>query len=205
MHDHAVWLLCCSYCLLYYSDWCPAPTALHIVEDNQLTIRSSSGSGYPRHRYGSLPRSSSSQSMPHTATLPHSIKYAATPPHHNPDQHSRSITSPEAQHGNQSRPPLLRGHSTGVLQHSAYPAQHAHNGRSLTLNRYQAGKPSAPPPLRVGSAANPQWDSRGQSSQPDGNRSYETWSVDYYSGGEHNLSDSTQTSTISEPAYQKPK
>ena len=198
------------------SDWYPPPTALHIVDEHQTNSQQSvPSSGYPinRQRYGSMPRSAS-----HSAsTPPRPIKYAT----HSYGQHSRSTTSPEAQQGNQTQPPLLRGYSTSAL-HSEYPMHGqpiSHDGRSHTLNRNLSSYPSVKHPYpasvshphkgadsRYSSYRNAQ-DLRGQGSQPD-SMSFDTQSMGYYpydTMSEHNLSDSTQNSDMSEPTYQRPK
>lgn len=108
------------------------------------------------------------------------------------------------------------------------------DGRSQTLNRnlpsypagkhpYPAGESNAPPslpPKGIGTASSSagqhsnnrtaQWDfsdSRGQGSQPDSSRSDDTYSMDhpFDTMHEHGLSDSTQTSQMSEPTYTNAK
>lgn len=213
----------------HHSDWYPAPTTLHIVDEHQTNSQPTApSSGYPinRYRHRSLPRSASHcASIQYTSTPPHSIKYA-TQHTYTFGQHSRSTTSPEVQQGDLTRPPappLQRGYSASTL-HSDYPVhgQPISDGHSHTLNRNQpsysvkhphnpAGAPKgidswSNSAIQHSSYRNTQ-DIRGQGSQTD-SRSLDMQSMEYFpydTMSEHNLSDSTQNSDISEPTYQRPK
>lgn len=177
------------------SEWNQPATARQDPVHHPVGARSS----YPAHRsgYSSLPRpypqsSSSSSSRPLSTPEHHSL-----PRHHsysNYDASSsspyrfRSITSPEAKNGTQtrSRTPLRSVISAGALQ-----GNHQLNGRGQQLMNFDL--------TTMGSSQGSQTDYPVSSGHP----------PEFYpiseTASEHSLSDSTQASEISEPTYRRPR
>lgn len=206
------------YCSLY-SEYRNTPPTHSTLDQVTEAIKSS----YPVHRH----RPSSLSSRPPPPPPPHATSYSsqtsssilhdATQPHpHNPHSLRRSHTTDSlVQSGHQVGSRYLMGHRAGSEAGEARI-----HGRSLSSKYERRGSAdtglpprgypahsSGPPPLPpkgISTMHVYQWDLAAQGSQPD----YRGEVQEYYPNettSEHSLSDSTQTSDISEPTYRRPR